>query len=76
MLAGTVGRDLPAAGWCRGCLGFAAASGVAGVLLDVQDGPVRTVQLVVLVGLFLAAAATIRLTLRPDTRAADRGSTD
>jgi hypothetical protein len=61
LLAATIGRELPRARWCQGCLGFAAASGLAGMLLDVQDGPVRTVQLIVLFSLFLAAVAIIRL---------------
>jgi hypothetical protein len=63
LLAATLSRHFPAARWCRGCLAFAAASGLAATLLDVQDGPVRTVQLVVLLGLFLAVTATLRLIL-------------
>jgi hypothetical protein len=61
MLAGTLGRALPAARWCQGCLGLAATASLTGILLDVQDGPVRSVQLFVLFGVFLAAAATVRL---------------
>lgn len=67
LLAAALGRDdNPMGRWCRGSLGFAAASGFAGMLLDVEDGPVATVQFVVLIGFFLAAAATIRLILGPD----------
>ena len=63
LLAATLSRPFPAARWCHGCLAFAAAGGLAATLLDVQDGPVRTVQLVILVGLFLAVTATLRLIL-------------
>ena len=76
LLASTLGRDDPSGRWCRGCLGFAAAGGIAGVLLDVQDGPVATVQLIVLFGFFLAAAATVRLILRSDGPATGPRSSD
>ncbi|MDQ1507560.1 MAG: hypothetical protein QOD57_5287 [Actinomycetota bacterium] len=65
LLAATLRSDGPAARWSQGCLGFATATGIAGLLLDVQDGPVRTVQLVVLFGFFLAAATTVRLIRSP-----------
>lgn len=74
LLAATIGRELPAARWCRGCLAFAAAGGMTGILLDVQDGPVRTVQLAVLFSFFLAAAATIRLIKGSGTQASSRES--
>ncbi|MEA2973253.1 MAG: hypothetical protein QOG82_1711 [Actinomycetota bacterium] len=76
LLASTLRRDDPTGRWSRGCLGFAAASGMAGILLDVQDGPVATVQLVVLVGFFLAAAATVRLILGFDGPATSPRSSD
>ncbi len=60
MLAATFARNSRIARWCRGCLGFAVASGLAAMLLDVQDGPVRTVQLALLLGLFLGAMASVR----------------
>lgn len=63
LLAVTLTRHFPAARWCRGYLGFAAATAVAATLLDVQDGPVRTIQLLVLVGLALVVTATTRLIL-------------
>ncbi|MEA2826730.1 MAG: hypothetical protein QOG43_1169 [Actinomycetota bacterium] len=66
LLASTLGRDDAARRWCRGCLGFGAAAGMAGLLLDVQDGPVATVQLVALFGLFLAATAAVRLIRHTD----------
>lgn len=76
LLASTLTRDDPTGRWCRGGLGFAAAGGMAGMLLDVQDGPVATVQLVVLIGFFLAAAATIRLILGSDRPANSPRSSD
>jgi hypothetical protein len=36
-------------------------SGVAGLLLDQRDGPVRTVQLIVYVGVFIAVVRFVRL---------------
>ena len=76
LLASTLRPDDTTGRWSRGCLGFAAAGGMAGMLLDVQDGPVATVQLVVLIGFFLAAAATIRLILGSDGRAVRPRSSD
>ncbi len=70
LLAATFARRSQRVQWCRGCLGFSAASGIAAMLLDVQDGPVRTIQLVALLGLFLAATATVRLSLESDDHAA------
>jgi hypothetical protein len=66
LIAATLSRHSPAERWCRGCLGFVAASAVAALLLDVQDGPVRTVQLLALVGLSLAVTTTARLILHSD----------
>jgi hypothetical protein len=76
LLAGAIGREFPAARWCRGCLGFAAAGGMTGILLDVQDGPIRTVQLVVLFSFFLAGAATIRLLKGSGTQASSPESSN
>jgi hypothetical protein len=78
LLAATLASHFPTTRWCRGCLGFAAASAVAATLLDVQDGPVRTIQLVVLFGLSLAVTATTRLILHADgpaTASSSIGST-
>jgi hypothetical protein len=41
------------------------AASLAALLFDVQDGPVRTVQLFFLLGLFAACVAVIRLISRP-----------
>jgi hypothetical protein len=76
LLASTLRGTDPAGRWSRGCLGFAAAAGIAGFLLDVQDGPVATVQLVVLIGFFLATAATVRLILGSDGPAGTPRSSD
>lgn len=45
--------------------GFLAAAGIAGLLFDYQDGPVRTVQLVVYVALILASIRFTRLSMLP-----------
>jgi len=65
---GCISRPVPAERWFRGSLGFAVASALTALLLDVQDGPVRTVQFLVLVGLSLAVTATARLLLHADGR--------
>lgn len=61
LLAAALTRDAGRSRWPQGCLGFAAATAAAALLLDVQDGPVRTVQLLVLFGVFLIAITTVRL---------------
>lgn len=73
LLAAALGRGAPGSRWCAGCLGFAVLTAATGLLLDVQDGPVRTVQLVVLLGLFLLATTTLRLIIGSDTEPLQAG---
>ncbi|MEO6627399.1 MAG: hypothetical protein ABIP03_02385 [Aquihabitans sp.] len=70
LIAATATRHFPAERWCRGYLGFVASSAIAALLLDVQDGPVRTVQLLALVGLSLALTTTTRFILSANGPAA------
>jgi hypothetical protein len=61
MLVAALWRYLPAALLGVRSFGFLSAAGMAGLLLDYVDGPVRTVQLLVYVAVALASLRFTRL---------------